>query len=342
MSNEFGKSGKNHVPAVQNAKKIFIQTIEKVYMFDLLDDNQFKNCFAQWYIVHGHVWETITPFNMFHHLSNFGEEDSHSLFKNSRTLLASWYQSPYVNMFKVDPESKKTILLLFIQLDLQEASKGNHLIFDYIKKWHDRFFGNGKLLTCLTKEIGSCDDVTGSLRELIRIFQGNQSWKGDWIIQRDLRSMNQLLEYIDKNFLQVEADRSEPSIIDTLRNMFEETNVRQRINQMSSGTAAILELDNISKYLDNGFPLNKINGIKPPLTPLEELDLISYILKHSKIQNEYMKILGQIPENEKACKKEYQDHLKALIDKILRFRKRYSPGKLNFMVKNPLHAPILH
>ncbi|KAA1121528.1 hypothetical protein PGTUg99_031002 [Puccinia graminis f. sp. tritici] len=92
---------------------------------------------------------------------------------------------------------------------------------------------------------------------------------------------------------------------------------------MFSRIQALLELESFSKYLKESFPLKEKKGIILPISPQQELEYIEHEIYNSKIQTEYRNNLTMKTEDLEDCKKEIQDQIETLQEKIEKLRRRY-------------------
>jgi hypothetical protein len=72
--------------------RIFMQTIDQAYKFNLLDLKDFEN------FVKKTDYVTTAARSMFLHFTHSTKDYKNPLYRNSDILLELWYSSPYVNM----------------------------------------------------------------------------------------------------------------------------------------------------------------------------------------------------------------------------------------------------
>ncbi|KAA1094775.1 hypothetical protein PGT21_029628 [Puccinia graminis f. sp. tritici] len=329
LLNTFSLFDFNEDKQVITIKRIYIQTVELVYKHDLLDEAGFKNLFVKWcrpYVPPYASPNLLKTQYMFQHFYHSGKEQKNNIFENGKTLLTSRHSSPFLNMFKVDPESKTNLLYIFLKFDVEKYPMGDHLIQREAEKWKECFFQGLGLLFALRGPQNRYVDVIAvekNLMNLIGFFVDPQCWVNNWRKSEDLKLMGQILEFVDENFLKTQP-QSERTINKRLQDTFEKKGVRKRLNLMFSRIQALQELESFKKYLNESFPLKKKKSIEMPISPLQELEYIEYEIYNSKIQTEYRNNLTMKTEDLEDCQKEMKDKIKHLQAKINGLRKWYS------------------
>ncbi|KAA1122546.1 hypothetical protein PGTUg99_037776 [Puccinia graminis f. sp. tritici] len=316
----------NEYKQVTAIKRIYIQAVELVYKHNLLNEAGFKKLFEDWCKPSG--------FNqkMFQNFYHSGKEHEDYFFGNGKILLTRRHSSHFLNMFKVDPEAKANLLFMFLKSDVERYLPGHNLsnFQRKAKQWKECFFQKNSLLFALRSEtegyLAFVTHVEENLMDLITSFVDPQFWAKNWRKSEDLKLMGRILEFVDENFLKTQPESKIP-IITRLQYQFEQNQVRNRLNLIFSRIQALLELEDFSKYLNKSFPLKEKKGITVPISPQEELEFIEHEIYNSKIQTEYRNNLTMKTEDLEGCKKEIQDKIRSLQEKIEKLRRQSSSSE---------------
>ncbi|KAH9465440.1 hypothetical protein Pst134EA_013324 [Puccinia striiformis f. sp. tritici] len=292
--------------------RIFIQTVDQAYKFNLLDLEDFKK------YVKKTGYATDAARSMFLHFTRSTTDYKNPMYRNSDILLELWYSSPFVNMLNViDAPEKRKFLHEIIKSDALDYIGGRHdgLVEKHLVRTLKQLFENNSLLSAL--EDGSLGVATErSIQKIINVCLDDLVLKKEWRDSEALRLMARTLEFIDGTYLQTES--STPTLT-RLRGMFKDP-LRNRIKLVSARAKATVELEKISKYLHERFPLRNDVPLQKPIPTLEELDLIEGHLEHLPAQQDYESAIKTSDDWHKSWRETENDEkmiaLRMAIDKI--------------------------
>jgi hypothetical protein len=195
---------------------------------------------------------------------------------------------------------------------------GRHdgLVEKHLVKSLKHLFEHNSLLSALEdgRSLGQANRL--HIQKMIDVYLDDLIFDKKWGNSEGLRLTAQTLEFIDRTYLQTKL--SNPTI-STLREMFKDP-LRNRIKLVSARAKAIVELEQISKYLHESFPLRNDGRLQKPILTLEELDLLEGHLEHLPAQQYYESAIKTQDDRHKSwCETEIDEKMTALrgaIDKI--------------------------
>ncbi|KAA1112026.1 hypothetical protein PGT21_020380 [Puccinia graminis f. sp. tritici] len=293
--------------------RIFIQTVDQAYKFNLLELKDLENYVKQTHYV------TTAARSMFLHFTHSTKDYKNPLYRNGDILLDLWYSSPFVNMLNViDPPGKRKFLHEILKSDALDYISGRHdgLVEKHLVKSLKHLFEHNSLLSALEdgRSLGQANQQ--HIQKMIDVHLDDLIFDKEWGNSEGMRLSAQTLEFIDKTYLQTEL--SNPTI-STLRAIFKDP-LRNRIKLVSARAKAVVELEQISRYLHEGFPLRNDGRLQKPIPTLEELDLIEGHLEHLPAQQYYESVIKTQDDRHKSwCETENDEKMIALrgaIDKI--------------------------
>ncbi|KAH9465475.1 hypothetical protein Pst134EA_013356 [Puccinia striiformis f. sp. tritici] len=145
--------------------RIFIQTVDQAYKFNLLDLEDFKK------YVKKTGYATDAARSMFLHFTRSTTDYKNPMYRNSDILLELWYSSPFVNMLNViDAPEKRKFLHEIIKSDALDYIGGRHdgLVEKHLVRTLKQLFENNSLLSAL--EDGSLGVATErSIQKIINV-----------------------------------------------------------------------------------------------------------------------------------------------------------------------------
>ncbi|KAA1102748.1 hypothetical protein PGTUg99_035130 [Puccinia graminis f. sp. tritici] len=128
-------------------RRIHIQTLDQVYKFGLIDDEDLKNLAVRWF--NSRFLPTIH--NMFQFFYPFREVDENKGFQSLKFALKSYYQSPFLNILKVlgDLSNRRFAESLIVYQSLKFKADIRDPFENVVKKAVDCLCQNNGLLKAL-------------------------------------------------------------------------------------------------------------------------------------------------------------------------------------------------
>ncbi|KAA1118399.1 hypothetical protein PGTUg99_003903 [Puccinia graminis f. sp. tritici] len=293
--------------------RIFIQTVDQAYKFNLLDLEDFEK-----YVKKKDYVTTAARF-MFLHFTRSTKDYKNPMYRNSDVLLELWYSSPFVNMLNViDAPEKRKFLHEILKSDALDYISGRHdgLVEKHLVRSLKNLFEHDSLLSALEygRSLGQANQR--HIQKMIDVYLDDLIFDKKWGNSEGLRLAAQTLKFIDGSYLQTELSNPTISI---LRGMFNDP-LRNRIKLVSARAKAAVESEQISKYLHQSFPLRNDGRLQKPIPTLEELDLIEGHLEHLPARQYYESVIKTQDDRHKSwCETENDEKMIALrgaIDKI--------------------------
>ncbi|KAA1067926.1 hypothetical protein PGT21_021689 [Puccinia graminis f. sp. tritici] len=297
--------------------RLFIQTVDQAYKFNLLDLEDFEK-----YVKKRDYVTTAARF-MFLHFTHSSKDYKNPLYRNSDILLELWYSSPFVNMLDViDAPEKRKFLHEILKSDALDYISGRHdgLVEKHLVNSLKHLFEHNSLLSALEdgRSLGQANQR--HIQKMIDVHLDDFIFDKEWGNSEGLRLMAQTLKFIDGTYLQTELSNPTISI---LREMFKDP-LRNRIKLVSARAKAVVELEQISKYLHQSFPLRNDGRLQKPIPTLEELDLIEGHLEHLPAQQYYESVIKTQDDRHKSwCETENDEKMIALRGEIDRIRPKH-------------------
>ncbi|KAH9454240.1 hypothetical protein Pst134EB_014333 [Puccinia striiformis f. sp. tritici] len=289
--------------------RIYIQLIDQAYKHGVIGISAFHKSMT------ARDFASVAGRNMFLHFSRSAKEYKNPLFKNGDILLELWYASPFVNMMNVFlPKEKARFLYQIIKSDALEyiLTKPAGLAEDNLEVAFKALFKSDLLLTVLEdKTLWNEYNALQAdiyLQKILTIFRDNRSWLKDPGNNEAIRIMGQILKFVDEYNMEPETKFEK-----LRRAMFKDSSIRNKVNLLSSRAHAVVELEKISNYLREDFPLKNDSIFPKPISTLEEIDLIARQLDHLPAQERYRQV---IKVQQEPYKTNFEAEIKAKMDAL--------------------------
>ncbi|KAA1064483.1 hypothetical protein PGT21_004460 [Puccinia graminis f. sp. tritici] len=267
--------------------RIYITTVDQLYKHGLITQKRFeqltqKDKYADEYV-------RAAARNLFWHFSHIEKEYQNPLYRNSDILVGLPYSLPFTNMLNVlSPQNKEMFFYEIIKLDALDwiaktiKARGEEGLTPgetTLARSFKALFETDLLVRVLSERYLDQEKVVRQLGAIFKIFTDTEVWNEHWGRSESIRIMGQILKFIDQTFLQTES-RKEENIVVSVRGKYTDF-VKNKLDLLSSRAQAIVELENISKYLGGKFPLRNDLNIKKPIPPAVELSLIEELIANS-------------------------------------------------------------
>ncbi|KAA1128454.1 hypothetical protein PGTUg99_008796 [Puccinia graminis f. sp. tritici] len=267
--------------------RIYIKTVDQIYKHGLITQKRFeqliqKDKYADEYV-------RAAARNLFWHFSHIEKEYQNPLYRNSDILVGLPYSLPFTNMLNVlSPQNKEMFFHEIIKLDALDwiaktiKARGEEGLTPgetTLARSFKALFETDLLVRVFSERYLDQEKVVRPLGAIFKIFTDTEVWNEHWGRSESIRIMGQILKFIDQTFLQTES-RKEENIVVSVRGKYTDF-VKNKLDLLSSRAQAIVELENISKYLGGKFPLRNDLNIKKPIPPAVELSLIEELIANS-------------------------------------------------------------
>ncbi|POW01423.1 hypothetical protein PSHT_12535 [Puccinia striiformis] len=266
--------------------RIYIQLIDQAYKHGVIGISAFHKSMT------ARDFASVAGRNMFLHFSRSAKEYKTPCLK---TVIFFW-SSVFL------PKEKARFLYQIIKSDALEyiLTKPAGLAEDNLEVAFKSLFKSDLLLTVL--EDKSLE------RKILTIFRDNRSWLKDPGNNEAIRIMGQILKFVDEYNMEPETKFEK-----LRRAMFKDSSIRNKVNLLSSRAHAVVELEKISNYLREDFPLKNDSIFPKPISTLEEIDLIARQLDHLPAQERYRQV---IKVQQEPYKTNFEAEIKAKMDAL--------------------------